>query len=703
YASSCNILADLYYFMGRYGEAALLYIEAKKIREKIFTKENAEYAQTCNNLANLYRETGNYKAAEALALEANAIWQKVLTANSPDIANSYENLGLIYNQTKKYRQAENDFLQARNIWKKITTINNPSYTTNAFYLGEVYRNLNQNEKANTYFTESFNAQYDQLKKVFQFTSENEKEQYLQNIKGSVDEYESFYFSRFNYNNASSLYEINLSNRNLILSATEQVKQAINNSGDSILNKKYREWASIKNQLGALYLRKDTGTIVKIPALEEKANDLEKELVRNSVALETALHRDITWQNIQQNLKANEAAVEFSAFNFHDGIKWTDSTYYIALILRKDKPAPQVAFLFEKKKIDSLLNNVDDINALYTQKGLYDVIWKPAEKYLQGVHKIYFAPAADLFKISFAALRVNANEFLSDKYELIQLNTTASVIDRKESFINASDKIQLYGGIEYTTDTTTLKTVAIAYHANGEMSRSLPDDLTRAGSIQYLPATKTEVETIQQQANKSNITVNILSGINATEETFKALNGKASPAIIHIATHGFFFPDPKQNKRDSIQQKFETSGKIFKQSDNPLFRSGLLFAGANIAWQGKNINGIEDGIVTAYDVSNMYLPNTKLVVLSACETALGDIKGSEGVYGLQRAFKIAGVKNLVMSLWKVPDTETSEFMQVFYKKIFDKQPIDAAFFKAQTIMKNKYRNEPYKWAAWILIK
>ena len=193
---------------------------------------------------------------------------------------------------------------------------------------------------------------------------------------------------------------------------------------------------------------------------------------------------------------------------------------------------------------------------------------------------------------------------------------------------------------------------------------------------------------------------MVSGINATEESFKALNGQASPSVLHIATHGFFFPDPKQT--DSIQRKFESSAKVFRQSDNPLFRSGLLFAGANNAWQGNPVSGIEDGIVTAYDVSNMYFPNTKLVVLSACETALGDIQGSEGVYGLQRAFKIAGVKNLVMSLWKVPDAETSEFMQLFYNNMFNKQSVSDAFYHAQTTMKNKYRNEPVKWAAWVLV-
>jgi CHAT domain-containing protein len=130
---------------------------------------------------------------------------------------------------------------------------------------------------------------------------------------------------------------------------------------------------------------------------------------------------------------------------------------------------------------------------------------------------------------------------------------------------------------------------------------------------------------------------------------------------------------------------------------------LILAGANNAWKGNISATADDGILTAYEISNMYLPHTTLVVLSACETALGDIKGSEGVYGLQRAFKMAGVQNLVMSLWKVPDEETSEFMDLFYQYMFSGQPINSAFYLAQSDMKNKYRNMPFKWAAWILIR
>ena len=705
YASACNILADLYYFMNEYNKAEPLYIEAKTIREKIFGKENSDYAQSCNNLANLYRETGKYEAAEQLALEAKQIWDKLLQPDDENRADNFDNLGLIYKQTKKYKQAENAFLQAQDIWQKIAGTNNPSYATNAFYLGEVYWNLNEPAKANKYFTEAFNIQYNQMKKVFRFTNESEKELYLKNIKNPADEYLSFYFSEFNRSNASEPYSILLLNRNLTLAANEQLKQIISSSSDSSLQKKYIEWTDLKNQLGFLYLKNDTAVRKKITVLEDNVALLEKQLYKNATALQPGQLNNITWQSVQQSLKTNEAAIEFSEFNFYNGTEYTDSTYYIALLLRKNKPAPQLVLLFEKNQLAPLLNDVNNINDLYAaNNSLYNIVWKPLEKYLGGINKIYFAPAGDLFKVSFAALPVNANNVLSDKYKLVQLNTTGSVTSKIENFITVSDKIVLYGGIDYTADTSTLKKIVTAYHSQNESAQLFPgDDIARGGSIQYLPATKTEVENIEHQATNLNIGVTVLTGINATEESFKALSGKASPAILHIATHGFFFPDPKENTLTDIQRKFEISGKTFRQSDNPLFRSGLLFAGANNAWQGNNITGIQDGIVTAYDVANMYLPNTKLVILSACETALGDIHGSEGVYGLQRAFKIAGVQNLVMSLWEVPDTEAAEFMQKFYFNMFNKQPVADAFYHAQTEMKNKYRNEPYKWAAWVLIK
>ncbi|MGB4205136.1 MAG: CHAT domain-containing protein [Bacteroidales bacterium] len=132
---------------------------------------------------------------------------------------------------------------------------------------------------------------------------------------------------------------------------------------------------------------------------------------------------------------------------------------------------------------------------------------------------------------------------------------------------------------------------------------------------------------------------------------------------------------------------------------------ILFAGANRSWKGEENLGsnLEDGILTAYEASQIYLPNTQLVVLSACETGLGEIKGSEGVFGLQRAFKGAGAEYLLMSLWQVPDKETAEFMEQFYSKLFKTQDIEQSFKQTQKEMREKYKDEPFKWAAFVLVR
>lgn len=137
----------------------------------------------------------------------------------------------------------------------------------------------------------------------------------------------------------------------------------------------------------------------------------------------------------------------------------------------------------------------------------------------------------------------------------------------------------------------------------------------------------------------------------------------------------------------------------------MLRSGLILAGGNHAWKtGKPVReGMEDGILTAYEISQMNLSNTELVVLSACETGLGDIQGNEGVYGLQRAFKIAGVKYLVMSLWQVDDKQTSRLMTLFYKKwLTEKMPVPEALRAAQNELR-KRGFDPFYWAGFVVVE
>ncbi len=231
-----------------------------------------------------------------------------------------------------------------------------------------------------------------------------------------------------------------------------------------------------------------------------------------------------------------------------------------------------------------------------------------------------------------------------------------------------------------------------------------DSTTRGGRFGYLPETANEVLDIQRTLQNANWTAQIDTGYQATEEVFRSIGqGGPSPRILHIATHGFFYPDPVASRKAGFGLGGET--QVFKTSDDPMVRSGLLLAGADGPWTtGTSPENREDGILTAYEIKQMNLSNTELVVLSACQTGLGDIAGNEGVYGLQRAFKIAGAKYLVMSLWKVNDDATREMMADFYKQWLENGlEIPAAFRKAQQTMRAKYPTQPFLWAGFVLVE
>lgn len=489
------------------------------------------------------------------------------------------------------------------------------------------------------------------------------------------------------------------------------------SNDTAVRNTYNRWINQRKHLAVLYAKPAAERKESVDSIERIADLLEKKLTRLSSTFAKQQQR-VEWKDIQNKLHAGEAAIEFASFQLTTGNRYTDTVSYVALVLRKGNPLPSLIPLFNEKDLTDLLASVsgerdstrvrklytsavrDNDSNLTTNGSLYELIWKPLEKELTGITTVYFAPAGLLHRIAFAALPVSGKEVLSDRFKLVQLATTASVADQQQSFVTAADKIQLYGGINYSADTTVLKNTVASFHTKETLSRSLPDDLIRSGAFRDLPGTKREIDGIVTLATTNKRHVTTRSSIAASEESLKALDGKASPAVLHIATHGYFYPEPK---RETGEQGSLERGGAFKFSADPLMRSGLLFAGANSAWQYKPVAGIDDDILTAYEVANLYLPNTKLAVLSACETGLGDIQGSEGVYGLQRAFKMAGVENLVMSLWKVPDGATAAFMLAFYKNLFVGKSIGEAFYGAQTTMKTKYRNAPYKWAAWVLLK
>jgi CHAT domain-containing protein len=344
-----------------------------------------------------------------------------------------------------------------------------------------------------------------------------------------------------------------------------------------------------------------------------------------------------------------------------------------------------------------------MNNLYSKNDstLYNLIWKPIEAHLKGVNTVYVAPFGHLHKIAFAALPLPDGSRLSDRYQLRQVLSSHDVVFKEDPAVFSTTdttSVALLGGINYEFMPEAKDSV---YFSPLSL---LPESTDRGTAFGYLPGTESEVSSIEQLLKNDKVNVTLLKGNNATEEEFKSLQGDKAPKVMHIATHGFFAPDPKRDLNKENSMRLMGQENRYTAADNPLYRSGLLLTGGNNSWTKKTtLPADQDGVLTAYEVANMDLSNTQLVVLSACETALGDVKGREGVFGLQRGFRLAGAKYMLMSLWRIPDKETAEYMTKFYSELAKTNNIVTAYQTTQTHMKTTYPNEPQKWAGMVLVE
>jgi CHAT domain-containing protein len=212
-------------------------------------------------------------------------------------------------------------------------------------------------------------------------------------------------------------------------------------------------------------------------------------------------------------------------------------------------------------------------------------------------------------------------------------------------------------------------------------------------IPNLPGTEKEIEELNRLLIQNGWKTKEYTEQEASEERVKELN---SPKIFHIATHGFYSPTSEQSAMD---QMTESESEL---AENPLMKSGLLLSGAGEILSKTKFNfNIDNGVLTAYEAMNLNLDQTDLVVLSACETGLGEIANGEGVYGLQRAFLVAGAKVLIMSMFKVDDAATQKLILNFYRKWTNSGNMRLSFVDAKKELRVEYP-EPYYWAPFMMI-
>ncbi|MFN0175703.1 MAG: tetratricopeptide repeat protein [Saprospiraceae bacterium] len=730
YATSLNNLAGLYQKMGRYEDAEPLSREANTIWEKNFGKDDEFYSAGLTTLAEIYNDMRRYEAAELLHLEAKAIREKVLGKMHPSYASSLIHLAGLYHRIGRNKDAEPLYLEAKSILEKVLGKTHPDYAATLNLLANLYEDMDRWKDAESLFREANAIINALLSNSSRYLSDRELAAYVQLFTKDLDHYYSFAqmnrgkfigFSASCYDNAlfHKGFLLNVSSHISNLAASNSIAERLNNRLKSYHRRLAKEYTK------PIAERKEVGE------LEELANSTEKELIRSVTGFDEAI-RQVNWQNVRATLEPGEAAIEFIHYRYYNPFR-TDSILYAALILKPGDVEPRLVPLFEERQLERLLprsNDMDRIDGFYktsTGKLVFDLVWQPLDDLLVGINTVYCSPSGLLHRINLGAIPVpptsmRGGRTFANRHRLVLLGSTRQLVNQIADVLPASMQAVLFGGINYDAGTEVAENTTVRDTLRLEQpvfERSITAapfffDTTSQTWVtsrwKPLPGTETEVRHIAGQLLKHRFSTQLLTQSAATEESFKQIGRtetlptgqRGSPRIIHLATHGYFFPDPATNPNEDIGDK---TSFVFKSSKQPMIRSGLILAGANASWVTRHSPAErEDGILTAYEISQQNLSNTELVVLSACETGLGHIEGNEGVYGLQRAFKIAGAKYLIMSLWQVNDQKTRELMIEFYYQYLDQNlPVPEAFRLAQHAMRTKYPGSPYVWAAFVLIE
>ncbi|MBK8956468.1 MAG: CHAT domain-containing protein [Saprospiraceae bacterium] len=726
YASCLNNLALLYQDKRDFKQAKAFFLESKILREKVLGKKHLDYASSLSSLANFHLQLNELDEAENLFLECNKIREKILGIEHPDFATGLKNLALVSIKRGKYEKAEAYLIEVKRIFEAVFGKQHPEMGSCIKSLVHLYWNWNKYSKAVDYSDMLLELDKVMAIKAMHHLSESELNKFL--IKNGNHQAQMLSFLQQHcektgrQSTVSGLaYDRLLFFKGFLLNAKLHISRLA--QSDSTISEILNKLKVIGRQLSAEYAKPILAR-TNVDVLEAQSNELEKAISRHLKEYDLAIQQT-GWQAVQEALAPGEVSIEFVKYPYYERGNLTDKIMYAAIVLKaKNKTENQPIFvpLFEESSLDSLFQSkasrkADYVNQIYTLanrgahtnqergRSLYELIWKPLEKELEGEKTIYFSVTGLLHRIQMGAISINENEMLADRYQLRSMNSTRQLVI-PELKNRTGQTALLLGGLIFDLDSLQFSSKnLIVSHSNTSNRFANIDSTLRGGSWNSLPGTEKEVKAIHQIFLGVGMQAQLKTKNEATEAYFKTLGIQSpSPNFLHIATHGYFFPD--------AQKEVGNNEPIFKMSEHPMLRSGLILSGGNAGWQGKRPLGEgEDGVLTAYEISQMNLSNTELVVLSACETGLGDIQGNEGVYGLQRAFKIAGAKYIIMSLWQVPDKQTSMLMITFYKKWLEaegsptgekKMSIPDAFHAAQKELRD-LGFDPYQWAGFVLIE
>ncbi len=674
-------LALLYQETKRYTEAEKIYLDAIKVKKRRMGTKHPDYAVLLSNTATLYQQMGRYDKVESLLKESAEIFKNQFGKEHPSYAKAIYELALFYQSQNRTLEAEPLYKEALTVQQKKLGEHHPALTETEEHLAVLYWQKGELTKAAETYHKALNEYIYQINTFFPAMNEYEKTKFWETIHPKFIRYYNFASEAYKEipEVRGMLYNFQIATKGLLLNASRKVKNQILHSGNRILISEYNNWQDSKNYLAKLYTYSDDELKEKninIDSVETVVLNLEKDLNKKSASFKHSnSSKSVNYKQIATFLKPNEAALEIIRLNKYNYLMPDEQKItYIALVLKNNGKLPEIAINESGIKMES--DDVDEYHkSIHSGKEMinfYKYYWEYINPLTTGIHKIYASVDGIYNQVNINTIQLPSGTYLFDEKDIRFVTNTKDLLNKKTNY--NTKKAFLVGFPDYKLD--------------------LPDKFAQ---LPPLPGTLKEVEMIKSLLKKNYWHVTEYTKKSAKEEVIKHVN---NPYILHLATHGYFIEEKSVTADDTRSFGIEQ----MRAYQNPLLRSGLLFAGADKTILNLNTTDNkdkDDGILNAFEAMVLNLDKTELVVLSACQTGLGEIKNGEGVYGLQRSFQMAGAKSVITSLWEVSDEGTQDLMSAFYKYWLQSGNKHEAFRKARAEIKEKYKY-PFYWGAFVLV-
>lgn len=703
YAETLEDLAGICARSGDYDKAADYYRQALDIVRRTLGEEHRLYANLLNNAGCMYNEAQNPQQGEALLWRALEVCEKNSLENTTLYASVLNNLGYNAALEGDTHHARTFYDYSAAVYLRLLGPHHPQYLTAFSNIAQTAFEAGEYKRATDCMATLFEATRENMRSDFAFLTGRERTAYWQQQQTAIGNIFALGAGKVERQTAELIYDASLLNKGLLLTTSLELERIVREAEDPELTARFEELGRLHARLTRLRAAAEEsasdgaagGTaVIAADSLQRTIASLERDMQARSRAYgDYTAHTAIGWQQVRDRLGPDDTAVEIVSYGYR-----TD-TIYDALVLRREWKAPRHVRLFSAGELLRRNVSLRDMRLYDDPSMLSERLWKPLEPYLSAQGTVYFAPSGELYNVGIEYLPLDDSVRISDRYDLVRLTSTRELVRR--STLPSGRTATLFGGLNYNASVDDMELYAATSGTRGSGARFRTPG-ARGTVWSYLGGTRREVEQIERPLSERGYATSLITGEEGVEERFKVLSGRRT-GLIHIATHGFYLPAEPSARGGRQPSEDEQSA---------LRRAGLVFAGANNAWLGRArvSDGIDDGILTAEEIAQLDLRGAALVVLSACQTGLGEVTG-EGVFGLQRAFKKAGAQTLVMSLWEVSDEATSVMMTQFYKHLGEGLSKRAAFRAAQrqvreqTFLKDGKRrsgNDPYFWASFIML-